>query len=134
MLSIEKRKEIFIRHFLKLNSGRKISTDLNISRSTVNKVIKDCKLSIEKLKLNNSNNLHEFIDSIVVQPKRKKRDVSRYIVTQEHIDKIRILVNKNFTPMKRKTVYQLYKEFDDRGDFSYSTFSKLVTEIKKNKL
>lgn len=36
----------------------------------------------------------------------------------------------DFIYTARKTVFRIYKEFDDKNDFSYSTFSKLAIKIK----
>ena len=43
MISIEKRREIFKMYFIEFNSIRKISRELNISRSTLSKIINEYK-------------------------------------------------------------------------------------------
>ena len=141
MISIETRKEIYIRYFLKFHSIRKISRELEVSRSTISKIIDEYRVALKNLGLTEEDDLYEFIDLVVVKPKRKKRIVNRYKVTQEHIDNIKKLVYENEKSRtlgrKTKTTLELLEEFQDRfcnsnRIFSHNTFYNIVRDIKKN--
>lgn len=141
MISIEKRKEIYIRYFLKFHSMRRISSELKISRSTISKIINEYRITLQNHCLINEDDLSKFIDLVVVQPQRKKRIVNRYKVTQEHIDNIKKLVYENernrTLGRKAKTISKLLDEFQDKfynSDrvFSHNTFYAIVKDIKKN--
>lgn len=140
MISIETRKEIYIRYFLKLHSIRKISRELEVSRSTISKIINEYRVALKNLGLTEEADLYEFIDLVVVKPQRKKRIVNRYKVTQEHIDNIKKLVYENEKSRtlgrKTKTTLELLEEFQDRfcnsnRIFSHNTFYNIVRDIKK---
>lgn len=72
MLTIDTQKEIFIRHFIKLQNHSYIATQLNIHRNTVSRI---CNLQLKKIKelglCYSDVNLYDYIDKIVYP--RKKR-------------------------------------------------------------
>lgn len=141
MISIDKRKEIFTRYFVKFHSIRGISRDFDISRGTVSTIINACKLKIAELKLQDELVLSDFIDLIVIQPIHKPRIVNRYKVTEKHIDIIKQLIIENEKKRTRtvippKKVFDLYLDFKDEihdrieEPISFVTFYKLAREIK----
>lgn len=143
MISLETRKEIFIRYFIKYNKIRLISRELGISRNTVTKVIHNIQIKIKELKLENEKNLIPFIDIIVIQPQRAKRIVSRYKVKNYHVNLIKVLVIENerqrvLNNNNVKTNFDLYCDFLKKNNefreyvFSYATFYNVVREIKKS--
>ncbi|MGH4049997.1 MAG: hypothetical protein ACREVX_01385 [Clostridium sp.] len=141
MITTDTRKEIFILRFIKLNSIRQISRDLNISRVALSNIIKDCMQKIESLDLQYKTDLLPFINVIVVPPIRKQRIVHRYKVTENHITIIKELIIKNEWRRTRtnnaKSVLTLYRDFlaklTSYGEevISYSTFSNIATKEKK---
>lgn len=145
MISIDKRKKIFTKYFIEFYSIRKISKELNISRSTVSKIIDEQRINIKKHNLINEDDLSKFMDLIVHIPKRKERNVKKYKVRQLHIDIIKELVNSNELNRtihgESKTNLELFYEFknevkyeyegEDIPEISYSTFYNLVKEVKK---
>ncbi len=143
MIAIDKRKEIFIRYFVKYHKVRLISRELCISRNTVTKIIDDMRVKINELDLQNESNLLPYIDSIVIQPNRTKRVVSKYKVKDYHLKIIKKLVIENertrvISPTYKKNHLQLYQEFlkinnEYREDvFSYYTFYNVARQIKKD--
>ena len=77
MLSRNIRKEICIRHFIKLESYASISDDLNIHRNTVSNI---CNLQLKKIKelglCYSDVNLYDYIDKIVPETKKHIRKVN----------------------------------------------------------
>ena len=77
MLSINIRKEIVIRHFIKFESYTLISKDLNIHRNTVSTI---CNLQLKKIKelglCYSDVNLYDYIDKIVSNSKKPRRKVN----------------------------------------------------------
>ena len=124
MISIEKRREIFKMYFIEFNSVRKISRELNISRSTLSKIINEYKDRLKELNLLEEDNLSIHIDLIVLEPKQKISYRKRLIVSQEHIDILEELIKYN---EKVRSRYKNPKEFSNLPDDFY-------TEIKKRKL
>ncbi len=142
MISIDDQREIFIRYFLKYNKIRYISRELGISRNTVRKIITNLQVRIEVLNLQNELDLLPFIDSIVIQPERTQRVVSRYKVKESHMELIKKLVIQNerqrvLNRTYSKNALELYHDFFEKNGepredvFSYYTFYNLVKEIKK---
>lgn len=141
MISFEQRKEIYVRYFIKFHSMRSISRELDISRSTISKIIYEYRMTLKNSDLINEDDLSKFIDLVVAQPQRKKRIVNRYKVTQEHIDNIKKLVYENernrTLGRKAKKTSDLLDEFrskfyNNHYVFSHNTFYNLVRDIKKN--
>ena len=145
MISIDKRKKIFIKYFIEFYSMREISKELNVSRSTVSKIINEQRVIIKNHDLNKREDLYKFMDLIVHIPKRKERNVKKYKVRQLHIDIIKEIVSNNeFNRTihgESKTNLELFYEFqnevkyeyggEDIPEISYSTFYNLVKEVKK---
>lgn len=143
MISLDNRREIFIRYFVKYHKIRYISRELGISRNTVNKIIMDFQIRIKELNLQDELDLLPFIDSIVLQPKHAVRVVSKYKVKEYHMELIRELVIQNerqrtLNHKYAKNSLQLYEDFlrrnaEFREDvFSYYTFYNIVRDIKKS--
>ena len=141
MISIEQRKEVYIRYFVNFNSIRKISRDLNKSRSTISKITDSYREALKDLNLLDEQDLSMYIDKIVIQPERKKRVVKPYKVTQEHINIIKLLVTTNekdrTRTKKAKTTLELFNIFreelsENLCSISHNTFYNLVKDIKKN--
>ncbi|SCK02037.1 Uncharacterised protein [uncultured Clostridium sp.] len=141
MISIEQRKEVYIRYFVNFNSIRKISRDLNMSRSTISKITDSYREALKDLNLLDEQDLSMYIDKIVIQPERKKRVVKPYKVTQEHINIIKLLVTTNekdrTRTKKAKTTLELFNIFreelsENLCSISHNTFYNLVKDIKKN--
>ncbi|MFR6018406.1 MAG: hypothetical protein ACLUG9_12720 [Paraclostridium sordellii] len=141
MIPIEKRREIYIKHFIELNSERKISKELNISRNTVSKILSEYRLALKKHNLINEDDLSKYIDLIVVKPKIKRTVVEGYKAKQYHIDIVKKLVDNNEKKRTRigkcKTNLELFNDFkseivyDEDNQISYSTFYNLVKKVKK---
>ncbi len=148
MISLEKRKEIFNMYFIEFHSIRKISSELNISRSTVTKIINDCKDRLKELDLLEEDNLSKHINSIVIKPKMKRIIAERYKVKQEHIDILEELIQSNEKIRTRRkdpkewsnlpddfyTKIEDLEKFKDNDSeettISISTYYKLAREIK----
>lgn len=158
MISLEKRKEVFNMYFIEFHSIRKISSELNISRGTVTKIINDCKERLEELNLLEEDNLSKHINSIVIKPKMKRIIAEGYKVKQEHIDILEELIKYNeevrvkyknpkefsnlpddfytkikdegLDPISLSTYYKLAREIKDKLDIPYS---KRIRNSKKNK-
>lgn len=140
MISLDKRKEIFNMYFIELHPIRKISRELNISRSTVTKIINGCKDRLEELNLLEEDDLSKHIDSIVIKPKIERRIVERYTVKQEHIDILEELIQSNEKIRTRRKDPKewsnlpddFYTKIKDEGlsSFPLSTYYKLAREIK----
>lgn len=144
MISIENRKEIFIRHFIKLESFNSISKSLNIHRNTVSSI---CDLQLKKIRelgLCYSNvNLYEYIDKIVPDLKKRRRKVNP---ATKMLIKSLYLKNENnhiFKISKKKNLTELYndvfkkinsvpnsKNKNYNTDISYSCFYNVIKEIK----
>lgn len=160
MISIEKRKEIFNMYFIEFNPVRKISRELNISRSTLSKIIDEYKDRLKELDLLEEDNLSKHIDLVVIEPKRKKRNVERYKITQEHINILEELIlynekiktrhknpkkisklpddfytelkNKGLDPIAISTYYKLTRDIKDRLGIPYSKRNRSSKNNKKN--
>lgn len=147
MISMNMRKEIFIRRFIKFQSYRGISRDLNLNRQTVTSVSNSITKKINELGLNQQCNLIEYTDMIVTKPKyegqRKKHKVNATTMRL-----IKSMVKNNEIKRTRgygniQTIASLYSEFKTlkrydkegnnmyRTDITYNHFYKLVTKIKK---
>lgn len=143
MLSINIRKEIFIRHFIKFESYTLISKDLNIHRNTVSTI---CNLQLKKIKelglCYSDVNLYDYIDKIVSNSKKPRRKVNP--ATKLLIKSLYIRNEKNhiFKISKKKNLTSLYNEFKKiksipnsknknyNTNISYSCFYSVIKEIK----
>lgn len=145
MISIDNRRKIFIRHLINFETIRGISKELDISRSTISKIIISFRLRITELNLLDEPDLKPFIDSIVIEPKRKLRIVPRYKVTAEHDVIIEKLIKINDEKRTRygktntKNIQDLYADFLNEisepieDAISLNTFYNLVRKLKKIK-
>ncbi|WP_394900122.1 hypothetical protein [Clostridium butyricum] len=145
MLSINIRKEICIRHFIKLESYASISDDLNIHRNTVSNI---CNLQLKKIKelglCYSDVNLYDYIDKIVPETKKHIRKVNP--ATKLLIKSLYLKNEKNhiFKTSEKKNLTLLYNDFRNtksiptsknknyNTDISYSCFYNVIQEIKKD--
>lgn len=148
MISIDVRKEIFIKRFIKFQSYRSISKDLNINRQTITNVCNNISKKIKQLRLDEYCNLIDYIDKLVIQPqyKTKRKSHKLNLATKKLIKSIvesneikRTRENKNAkTIVALYTEFQKSKKYDKDGnniyktDITYNHFYKLVTRIKKD--
>lgn len=147
MISIDVRKEIFVKRFIKFQSYRSISKDLNINRQTITNSCNDNAKKIKELGLDESCNLIDYMDKIVIQPQYRieRRNHKLNLATKRLI---KSLVESNEIKRTRghknvKTIIALYTEFKKakkygkdgnniyKTDITYNHFYKLVTKIKK---
>jgi len=116
VISIEKRKGVFQRYFIDFQSQKTICTELDLSKGSVTKLIKEYRERIAELGLKESD-LSSHVDEIVKEPIRKKRELKRYLVTDkvEKIIKGLVISNeKNRTLYGRsgaKSILGLYVDF-----------------------
>ena len=145
MLSINIRKEICIRHFIKLESYASISDDLNIHRNTVSNI---CNLQLKQIKelglCYSDVNLYDYIDKIVPETKKHIRKVNP--ATKLLIKSLYLKNEKNhiFKTSEKKNLTLLYNDFRNtksiptsknknyNTDISYSCFYNVIQEIKKD--
>ena len=145
MISLEERKEIFIRRFIRTQTYRRIARDLDLNRSTVTKACNEIAKKIKEMDLDKEVDLSKYMDKLVVEPKLKRK-----VRVVRHITKsiIKNLVRDNEVRRTRglggvKNLRELYEEFrnqtkyNDKGenilgtDITYNRFYKLVREIKE---
>lgn len=142
MITIEQKKDVFILWFIKRHNKSEISRTLNISRGTVDKIIKECQQRIVELNLPLETDLLGRIDKIVVTPiiQRKRKP---YKLNEETISFIKELVINNERLNRvgsddAKSTKELFKYFQKQKkekpnlitDFSLDYFYKKVREIK----
>lgn len=94
MIPLDKKRDVFILWFIKRFTKREISRRLNISRGTVDKIIKECQQRIVDLNLTLEADLLSHIDEIVVAPliQRKRKP---YKLNEETISFIEEIVINN---------------------------------------
>lgn len=142
MITIEQKKDVFILWFIKRHNKREIGRTLNISRGTVDKIIKECQQRIVELNLPLETDLLGHIDKIVVTPliQRKRKP---YKLNEETISFIKELVINNERLNRvgsddAKFTKELFEYFQKQKkekpnlitDFSLDYFYKKVREIK----
>jgi hypothetical protein len=150
MISIDVRREIFVRRFIKFQSYRGISTVLNVNRGTVTNVCEEIIKKIKELGLEQAEDLTKYVDEIVVEPKYQGHRKS-HKVNPATKKVIQDMVKNNEIKRTRKsagvkTITELYSEFKTkekydkegnnliRTDITYNNFYKVVTKIKKEML
>jgi hypothetical protein len=147
MISLDVRKDIFIRRFIQFQSYRGISSDLNINRGTVTNICNDIVKKIKELGLNDEVDLISHMSEVVIEPKyqgkRKSHKVNpatkRIIISMVESNEIK----RTRKLSEVKTVRELYEEFKTkeklnnegnkiiRTDITYNNFYKIVVKIKK---
>ncbi|WBX81510.1 hypothetical protein PD280_07365 [Virgibacillus salarius] len=143
MITLKIKKEIFTLWFIKRYKKREISRNLNISRGTVDKVIKECQHRIRALNLPFNTDLLSHIDDIVIASSinRKRKP---YKLTSETLSVIEEMVIHNeklvsVASEDAKNTKELFEYFQKKQkkekpnlvtDFSIDYFYKLVREIK----
>ncbi|WP_394185110.1 hypothetical protein [Metabacillus halosaccharovorans] len=142
MIPLDKKRDVFILWFIKRHTKREISRKVNMSRGTVDKIIKECQGRIEELNLTFDADLFSHMDEIVVassiQRKRKP-----YKLTPDTISLIEemVLNNEKLARMgseDAKNIIELFEGFQKQKkekpnlitDFSIDYFYKLVRKIK----
>ncbi|WP_374717468.1 hypothetical protein [Neobacillus sp.] len=144
MIALEKKRDVFIFWFIKRFTKREISRRLNISRGTVDKIIKECQQRIVDLNLTLEADLLSHIDEIVVAPliQRKRKP---YKLNEETISFIKELVINNEKLIRigsedAKSTKELFEYFQKQKkekpnlitDFSIDNFYKYVRKVKDN--
>lgn len=142
MIPLDKKRDVFILWFIKRHNKREISKLINMSRGTVNKIIKECQQRIVELNLTLEADLISHIGEIVVSPQiqRKRKP---YKLTEETISFIENMVINNERLVRigseeAKNTKELFKDFQKQKkekpilmtDFTIDYFYKLVREIK----
>lgn len=95
------KKKVFQMYFLEVNTQEQIRKELEISKGSVTKIIKECREQIAKCELSDEADLGPFIDIIVEAPMRKKAEYRRRVVTEIHIKIIEKMVVANEHEKKR---------------------------------
>ncbi|MEC1264019.1 hypothetical protein LZP85_19030 [Priestia flexa] len=143
MIPLDKKRDVFILWFIKRHTKREISRKVNVSRGTVDKVIKECQERIGALKLTFDADLFSHIDEIVVASSIQ-RTRTPYKLTPETISLIEemVLNNEKLARMgleDAKNIKELFEDFQKQKkekpniitDFSIDYFYKLVRKIKE---
>jgi hypothetical protein len=117
VISIEKRKGVFQRYFIDFQSQKTICTELDLSKGSVTKLIKEFRERIAELGLLLEPDLSIHIHEIVKEPIRKKRELKRYLVTDKVEKIIKGLVISNernrilYGRAGAKSILGLYEDF-----------------------
>lgn len=142
MIPLDKKRDVFILWFIKRFTKREISRRLNISRGTVDKIIKECQQRIVDLNLTLEADLLSHIDEIVVAPliQRKRKP---YKLNEETISFIEEIVINNEKLVRvgsedAKNTKELFEYFQKQKkvkpnlmtDFTIDNFYKHVRKIK----
>ncbi|NEY18573.1 sigma-70 family RNA polymerase sigma factor [Bacillus ginsengihumi] len=142
MISLDKKRDVFILWFIKRHTKREISRLINMSRGTVDKIIKECQQRIRELNVSFEADLLSHIDEIVVAPsiERKRKP---YKLNAETISFIKELVINNeklisIDSEDGKSTKEIFEYFQKQKkekpnlitDFSLDYFYKKVREIK----
>jgi len=129
MISLEKRKEVFRKYFIEFEHQSGICSDLQLSRGSVTKIIKEFRERIKELGLTDEQDLQGHIDEIVIAAKRKKRNYKRLRVTDIHVNLAKDLFmtyEKDRTILGgTESILKLYDNFDDK----LSSYIESVIEI-----
>lgn len=142
MIPLDKKRDVFILWFVKRYNKREISRRINLSRGTVDKIIKECQQRIHELNLTVDADLLSHIDEVVVasEMQRKRKP---YKLTVETISFIEDIVVNNeklvrISSEDAKNTKELFEDFQRQKkvkpnlmtDFTIDYFYKLVREIK----
>lgn len=137
MISLEKRKEVFRKYFMEFEHQSGICSDLQLSRGSVTKIIKEFRERIKELGLTDVQDLQDHIDEIVLDAKRKKRKYKRLRVTDIHVNLVKELFEtyeKNRTMLgSSESILKLYETFDDKLSLYIESISQIDLCIKKLK-
>lgn len=137
MISLEKRKEVFRKYFMEFEHQSGICSDLQLSRGSVTKIIKEFRERIKELGLTEEQYLQDHIDEIVLDAKRKKRKYKRLRVTDIHVNLVKELFEtyeKNRTMLgSSESILKLYEIFDDKLSLYIESISQIDFCIKKLK-
>ncbi len=135
MISLEKRKEVFRKYFMEFEHQGGICSDLQLSRGSVTKIIKEFRERIKELGLTDVQDLQDHIDEIVLDAKRKKRKYKRLRVTDIHVNLVKELFEtyeKNRTMLgSSESILKLYETFDDKLSLYIESISEIDFYIKK---
>ncbi|PLV31809.1 hypothetical protein BSP4_43480 [Bacillus subtilis subsp. subtilis] len=142
MIPLDKKRDVFIHWFIKRHNKREISRKLNISRGTVDKIIRECQQRIVELNLPLEADLLSHIDEIVIaaEIQRKRKP---YKLNEETISFIEEIVVYNEKLVRTgsedaKNTKELFKYFQKQKkekpylmtDFTIDNFYKLVRKVK----
>lgn len=142
MISLNIKRDVFNFWFIKRYNKREVSRMLNISRGTVDKILKECQQRINELNLTLEADLMSYIDEIVVAPQiqRKRKP---YKLNEETISFIKdlVIINEKLIRIDSedgKSTKELFEYFQKQKkekpnlitDFSLDYFYKKVREIK----
>ena len=142
MIPLDKKRDVFILWFIKRHTKREISRKINMSRGTVDKIIKECQERIGELNLTFDADLFSHMDEIVVASSIQRKRTP-YKLTPETISLIEVMVlsNEKLARMgseDAKNTKKLFEDFQKQKkekpnlitDFSIDYFYKLVRKIK----
>lgn len=142
MIPLDKKRDVFILWFIKRHTKREISRKVNMSRGTVDKIIKECQERIGELNLTFDADLFSHMDEIVVASSIQRKRTP-YKLTPETISLIEVMVlnNEKLASMgseDAKNTKKLFEDFQKQKkekpnlitDFSIDYFYKLVRKIK----
>ncbi|MCM3478952.1 hypothetical protein [Caldibacillus thermoamylovorans] len=142
MISLNKKRDVFILWFIKRHTKREVSRVLNISRGSVDKIINECQQRINELNLRFEADLLSYIDEIVVAPSMQRKR-KPYKLNEETISFIKELVinNEKLTridsedAMSTKELFEFFRKQKKEKpnlitDFSLDNFYKQVKKIK----
>ena len=143
MISSDKKKDIFKLWFIKRHSKREISRMLNISRGTLDKIIKGFQQKIVEINLTLEDDLLSHIDEIVIETSTQRKR-KPYKLNEETISYIEEIVVNNEKLVRlgseeAMTTKELFVYFQKQKkekptletDFSSDNFYKYVRKIKK---
>lgn len=144
MISSDKKRDIFNLWFIKRHNKREISRMLNISRGTLDKIIKRFQQKIVEINLPLEDDLLRHIDKIVIETstQRKRKPYKLNEETISHIEKI-VINNEKLVRLgseEAMTTKELFLHFQKQKkekpslekDFSIDTFYKYVRKFKKS--
>ncbi|MGO1134845.1 hypothetical protein ACTOS9_21275 [Bacillus subtilis] len=142
MIPLDKKRDVFIHWFIKRHNKREISRKLNISRGTVDKIIRECQQRIVELNLPLEADLLSHIDEIVIaaEIQRKRKPYKLNEETISFIEEI-VLYNEKLVRTgseDAKNTKELFKYFQKQKnekpylmtDFTIDNFYKLVRKVK----
>lgn len=143
MISLDKKRDIFNLWFIKRHNKREICRMLNISRGTLDKIIKGFQQKIVEINLTLEDDLLSHIDKIVIETSTQRKR-NPYKLNEETISYIKVIVVNNEKLVRlgseeAMTTKELFVYFQKQKkekstlvtDFSIDNFYKYVRKIKK---
>ena len=137
-----KKREVFDLWFIQGRTKRDINRTVNISRGTVDKIIKECQENISTLRLGIEVDLSDHVDKIVTPPskKRKRKSYKLNGETLAYLEKL-IIYNERMVRLgsdEAMNTKELFEHFQNqkkekptlKTDFSIDNFYKHVRRIK----